>query len=420
MIKHKASFLKKMIGSILWNGGRKMEIADVLYVQMFGSFQLSYGGRPLTGEKLRDTQFTNLMQILLHYASVGVSRDYLEETLFGDRDVENRHQALQTIVYKAKKKLKNMGLPDVNYIYQEKGVYYWNRQITVCEDAAEFDRLFKKASECSDRKRQLELYLDACYKYKGEFLSVYTAVLWAGAEARRYRMQFCECVENAAALLREREGWNQMEELGKYAAETVPFSGWETLIMEALMERGKYEEAGKLYSDVVEQYLREQGVYPSSGFMEMIEELGNRMKHSYAMHEQIQRRLEEADDERAGGYLCSYPVFRGIYQILARQMERSGQNMHLMLCTLIDSKGNPLKEGKRKEELAARLQEAVRTSVRHGDIINRYGSGQFLVLLINITREDCEMIKNRIDRKFVTGRQRTGVQYHMNSVICET
>ena len=86
--------------------GMKLEDPNVLYAQMFGNFQLHYNGSPLTGERLRDTYFTSLMQILLHHIDRGVSRDDLEEVLLGDRDVENRRQALQTIVYKAKKKLK--------------------------------------------------------------------------------------------------------------------------------------------------------------------------------------------------------------------------------------------------------------------------------------------------------------------------
>ncbi len=397
----------------------EMEKPEVLYARMFGNFRLSYGGHPLTGEKLRDTHFTGLMQILLHYASDGVSRDYLEDVLLGDRDVENRHQALQTIVYKAKRKLKKMGLPEVNYIFLEKGVYYWTRQIPVCEDAAEFDRLYEDAAQCGDEDRRLGILLEACYKYKGEFLSTYTAVLWAGAEARRYRRQFCECVESAAFIIRKKEDWNRLEELGRYAVETVPFANWESLVMEAFMEQGRYEEAGRLYADTVDHYLREQGVYPSARLLAMMEKLGERMKHSYAVLDQIQKRLSEAPGEKTGGYQCSYPVFRGIYQTVVRLMERGGQSIYLMLCTLVDGKGNPVKEGRRQEELSSRLQEAIRTSVRHGDIVNQYGNGQFLILLINITREDCRIIESRIDQKFIVGRQRGGVEYHVNSVICE-
>lgn len=199
----------------------------MLYVRMFGNFQLLYDGRPLTGEKLRDTHFTSLLQLLLHNVSTGVSRDYLEDVLLGDRDVENRHQALQTIVYKAKKKLKNMGLPNVNYIFLEKGVYYWTPEIPINEDAAVFDELCKQLSSCKDKREKeeerLAICLEACYLYKGEFLSTYTAVLWAGAEARRYRKLFCECVEMASSILRKKEDWLRLEELGRYVVEIAPF-----------------------------------------------------------------------------------------------------------------------------------------------------------------------------------------------------
>lgn len=396
-----------------------MEESGVLYVRMFGNYQIHYNGRPLTGEKLRDTHFTSLMQILLHNVSVGVSRDYLEDVLLGDRDVENRHQALQTIIYKAKKKLKKMGLPDENYIFLEKGVYHWTPQIPVEEDAAVFDKLYQRAKACADEDEKLELYLEACDTYKGEFLPMHAAVLWAGAEARRYRRLFCECVEEAAAVIRKKEDWFRLEELGRYVTEIVPYSNWETLTMEALVESGRHEEARQFYADTADNYLKEQGICPSAKIMEMMEKLGNQIQHSYEILDQIQHGLEEEPPGTAGGYQCTYPVFRGIYQMVARLMERGGQSVYLMLCTLVDGKGNPMKEGEKLEEMTARLNEAIRLSIRHGDIMNQYGSGQFLILLVNTTREDCEIVKKRINQKFIIGRQRAGVQYHVNSIICE-
>lgn len=391
---------------------------DTLHVQMFGNFQMRYGEKPLTGEKRRDTHFTSLMQILLHNVQAGVSRNYLEDVLLGDRDVENRHQALQTIIYKAKRKLKTMGLPDVNYIYLEDGIYHWTPQIPVEEDAAVFDRLCEQAAGTEDEAERLELYRRAIYTYKGEFLSTYAGVLWAGAEARRYSGMFSGCVRNAASILRKEQDWLRLEKLGRYVTATVPFSDWESLIMEALMESGRYEEAQSLYADTVNSYLRERGIYPSDRIMKMMNELGRQMKHSYEILDQIQEKLAE-DEKDTGGYLCTYPVFCGIYHVINRMMERGGQSVYLMLCTLVDGKGNPMKEGRRLEELSERLGEAIKCSVRHGDIINQYGNGQFLVLLINTTRENCDIVEKRINRRFVAEGQRTGVQYHVNSVICE-
>lgn len=395
-----------------------MEHTDVLYIQMFGSFQMRYGEKPLTREKRRDTYFLSLMQILLHHAGTGISRNDLEDALIGEREVENRHQALQTIIYKAKRKLKSMGLPEANYIFLEKGIYYWTPDIAVREDAAEFDRLFAQTADTEDEEEKLRLYQEAIYIYKGEFLSAYAGVMWAGAEARRYRGMFCECVQEAAEILRKKQDWYEMEKLGRYASMTAPFSDWESLIMEALMENRKYEEAKQFYADTVDSYLKERGIYPSAKIMEMMERLGNQMRHSYKILDQIQAELTEKSDE-AGGYLCAYPVFCGIYQVISRMMERGGQSVYLMLCTIVDGKGNPMKEGRRLEELSARLGEAILGSIRHGDIVNQYGNGQFLVLLINTTRENCSVVERRINQKFMAEGQRTGVRYHVNSVICE-
>ncbi|MCI8319437.1 MAG: hypothetical protein HFH02_00015 [Dorea sp.] len=386
---------------------------------MFGKFRMSYGAQPLTGGKARDTHFTSLMQLLLHHVPDGISRDRLEETLLGDRDIENRHQALQTIVYKAKKKLRSMGLPEQNYIILEKGVYRWTPFIAVREDAAVFDELCKKAADAREEEERLRLYLEACRIYKGEFLSDYAGVLWAGAEARKYHSRFCDCVQQAAFIIRKRQDWFRLEDLGRYAAKIDPFSDWEGLILEALIGSERYKEAQQLYADTADIYLKERGLYPASKITKLMDFLEERMNYPYNTLAQIQEFLREDAEEITGGYLCSYPVFRGAYQIFCRMMERGGQSGYLMLCTLVDGKGNPMEEGQRFKELSERLGLAIQSSVRHGDIVSQYGKGQFLVMLINITRENCELIEKRISQKFLTGRQRIGVQYHVDCIICE-
>lgn len=101
-------------------------------------------------------------------------------------------------------------------------------------------------------------------------------------------------------------------------------------------------------------------------------------------------------------------------------MERGGQSGYLMLCTLADSKGNPMEEGQRLKDLSERLGHAIQSSIRHGDVVSQYGKGQFLVMLINTTRENCALIEKRISQSFLTSRQRIGVQYHVDCIVCET
>ncbi len=410
---------------------------DVLEVRTFGGFSISYNGKSIEGRKNGNSQFAALMQMLIHYKNKGVKREQLEGVLFGDRDVDDVHHALQSVIYNAKVKLKNSGLPkDVNYIEIVDGVVYWTDDIPVWEDATEFDKICrnidimekqrgKDFSECTEKELEEEAKLlnEALMIYKGEFLPAGIITLWIASENQRYELLLRGCVEKIADLFRLKNDYEKLETLGRYISSLQPYGEWECLTMEALVVQGKYDEARDLYADTVERYFEERGLRPSDSLMQSLESLGNQVVHSYEILDDIQLKLVEQREEKKqdpdGAFLCSYPTFRGIYQHLARMLERSGQSICLMSCTIIDSKGNPMKESPALDELAQRLQDTLVVTLRKSDVVNRYGRGQFLVLLINATREDCDIVQKRIDKEFLTSRQRTGIRYHVNGMFMD-
>ena len=224
-----------------------------LKVKLFGHLSLMYGEHSLLGKKTSETQFTLLMQILLYYHKTGVSREHLEELLFGDRDIKNVHHTMQSVIYNAKKRLKKAGLPDVNYVRLEKGVFYWNDEIPIEADTTRFEELHDAAQKTEDKKERLALLIEACRCYTGEFMERYASMIWAAGRARKYRNQFYDCVEKAAELLREQEDYTGLKRLGDYASGIAPFADWECLSMEALMGLGKFEDAENLYAETVDQ-----------------------------------------------------------------------------------------------------------------------------------------------------------------------
>lgn len=410
---------------------------NILVVTTFGGFSMTYNGKSIEGRKNGNSQFAALMQMLVHYKNKGVKREQLEDVLFGERDVDDIHHALQSVIYNAKVKLKNSGLPkDINYIEIVDGVVYWTEEVPIWEDAAEFDKLYrhvdaldKKLAEkpegSTDEEVQKELKLldQILMLYKGEFLPSGTLNLWIASENQRYEMLMKECVDKTANLLRLKNDYEKLENLGRYISKLQPYGEWESLTMEALVVLGRYDEARNLYADTVERYFDDRGLRPSGNLMKSLESLGNQVVHSYEVLDEIQLKLmeqkEKPEEEGHKAYLCSYPTFRGIYQHLARMLDRSGQSIYLMSCSIVDSKGNPMKESPILDELAGRLQDTLLKSLRKSDVVNRYGRGQFLVLLINTTREDCDNVQKRIDRHFLTSRQRTGIRYHVNPLLNE-
>lgn len=392
---------------------------DTLVVKMLGSFSLLYRGKSLVGQKAAESQFTYLMQMVLHYRNKGgVSRKAVEDVLFGDRDVEDRKHAFRSILYNARKRLEKEGCPRADYIIQKDGMLCWTEEIPVEEDADCFEALCLAAREEKSSEERLSLLLEACNAYTGEFLGMYAGLIWAATESRRYRTMFYRCVEEIVELLRDRQDYITMEKVGRRASKMAPFADWESVTMEALIGMGKYEEARQLYADTVQLYFEERGLKPSQRLMDSLNQLGEQFEHPYEVIDSVKEKLAEPMG-RSGPYVCSWPVFQGLYQMVSRMSERNGWSVYLMLCTVVDSKGNPMREGPRLDELSSRLGEAILHSIRRSDMVNRYGKGQYLILLLNITLENCRVVQKRIDGMFLSGRQRTGVKYHVSDVTSE-
>lgn len=397
---------------------REDQKSDALYVNMLGGFHMIYKGEQLsTGAKGRDSQVTRLLEAVIHSGAKGVKRDQLRDILFEDREIDDASHGLRTIIYNTKKKLEKDGLPPAAYIVNNGGRYYWTQEIPVVIDAWEFEKLYNEAELEKDPDIRQRLYLEAIDSYKGEFLPMQTHMIWVAQEERHYSEIYTKCVENVAALLRMNKDFNQLEALGKRAAAIQPLMEWESLTMEALIALGRDEEARRLYEKTEKYYMDELGFKPTFSSLKLLEKLGNQLEHQHALLDEIQAALSGAGDSKQGGYICSYPVFRGVYRMIERMTERGGQSIYLMLCTIVDKKGTPMRESAQLERLSLKLGDAICHSVRRSDAICRYGKGQYLTLLLNTTREDCTIVQKRINYYFLAGTQKAGVEYFINSVL---
>ena len=394
----------------------KDKYVNKLVVTFFGNFSLTYNGKTITDKaKNNENQFNYLMQLMTYYPKEGVNKNTLLNALFSGRDLNNPNHAIHSVMYNAKKRLQSYGLPEVNYFVAKEGKYYWTDQVELISDVDEFNALLKRAESEEDDYVKIALLEEAVYLYQGDFLENQIGMGWITRENWKLRQVFVNTVNELSDLLREKGRYDSLEKLGLYVSRIQPFSDWETLTMEAYISSGNVEKAYQLFDDTVELYLLEQGIKPSNRMFDLIARLGEQFEHSSASLNEIREHLTE-HDEGSGGYNCSYPVFQGICQAVTRISERSGQTIYLMLCTIVDTKGNALTRGDKLEELSPRLEEAIKTTIRRSDVMNRYNKGQYLVLLMNTTMENCEIIQKRINQKFMINRQRISVRYYVSAL----
>ncbi len=390
---------------------------EELKVRFLGGFQMMYGGEEIAGGRQTASQFSSLMQAVLFFRENGCSRSVLKETLFEGRDLENAQHAVRSIIYNAKKRLRAEGLPEADYITAKGGIYRWTEAIPVRSDTEAMEHYCDLAEEKKDDLERLTPLLQAVHQYSGSFLGGAATVPWAVHEMSRYRDLFRQCVTEAARILRERLRYTEMLELGSYAASVDPYAEWEALTIEAMSALGRFREAEKLCSDTVQAYIDEFGRREPAYIRDLANRLSAGMVHEHADIESIQNSLVEGTPDGHGGFFCPYPVFQGVYRTLDRMMNRYADRFYLMLCTILDSKGNIMEDGPRLDVLSDRLQKTILATIRYSDTVSRYGKGQFLVLLTNTTRDDCEIVRRRIDQNFMNNRQRTGVDYQIRTAI---
>ena len=394
-----------------------MNTENVLVVKTLGGFEITWNGQHVcSGTKARDSQTTRLLQIILHYREAGVERNKLEELLFDESNTEDQAHMFRNIVYYAKKRLQSAGVPGNEMIIYKNGRYYWTDAIPVYEDATEFERLCEEAFAEDDKATRAALLRDACLLYDGEFLPYQTGLPWVIREDRRYRELFCKCMDEAVIVLRELKEYRTIEELGRHASSINPLAEWEYVTMEALISMEKYEEARSLYEKAEKYYMKELGTKLSADAGGLIDRLGGAIGYKFNIIDEIQSDLSGHSDNIQGAYVCTYPVFRGIYQLMERLIDRTGQSAYLMLCTVVDPAGKPMRDGAVLSRLSEKLGEVIVSTIRNSDVVCRYGKGQYLVLLMNTTAENCVTVEDRINRKFRSVNQRNKIDYHVSVV----
>ncbi|MBQ3322144.1 MAG: bacterial transcriptional activator domain-containing protein, partial [Firmicutes bacterium] len=299
------------------------------------------------------------------------------------------------------------------------GIYFWTDEVEVIEDAREFERLVSDALLEDDTDKQAALLAEACHSYSGRFFAGRDNVPWIYQEGERYRALFGQAVTILMDYYRQTHKFKDMYDLALYAVNVDPFAEWEIYVVETLTCLGRFAESERYYEETVTLYIREYGDRSNEHVRDFIRRLGENLFHDHETIDEIQSKLTNPDDLGGRGYYCSLPVFQELYRTIERTMRRSADKIFLMLCTIVDSKGNPMREGAKLNELSERLRTAAVGSVRHTDTVTKYGQGQYLILLINTTEENCHIIEKRINNNFLTSRQRTGVDYAVKGLIVQ-
>ena len=164
-------------------------------------------------------------------------------------------------------------------------------------------------------------------------------------------------------------------------------------LMIAMAALGLTQPALQHYRYVEKLFAEQLGIKPS---LEM-EDIRRRLHQSNINMEMdlavIQSFLVEPRHE--GAYYCEYGVFQEMYRIEARRAARSGQEVQLLLLTVLDRTGECL-QASRSPAAMEEMKIVLLNKLRSGDIFSRFSPSQYLVLLPGAGVDNVETVFCRI------------------------
>lgn len=141
-----------------------------------------------------------------------------------------------------------------------------------------------------------------------------------------------------------------------------------------------------------------------------------RGKNSFSFYEDVDEGLEQdrivkeqktlaeityviRERKMEGSLMVEYTNFEKIYRFLERNIARNKREVQCVLFT-IDDEGFDNADDKLLQRQMEHLKHAVSTSLRRGDVTSNYSSSQILALLMDINRENADMVVARILDKY--------------------
>lgn len=372
-----------------------------LQISMLGGFSLSYpDGTAIDYQSNRSNKLWMVLAYLLTHRGKQITQDELIDILWPDEEIDNPVNTLKTMRHRLCGMLDALGgIPGKEMIRYNHGIYAWSEEVDCVLDIDQFSTYCALAEQEQDDSQKISHYLNALEYYNGDFLPKLSSEMWVMSAHAYYHAEYLRVVKKCIALLRTENRYYEIITVCQKAVTIEPYD--EDLhreLIDALVRTGAKQSALDHYEKVKELFYHEFGINLSEDLVELYKQIIDETNDAQMDLSFIASRLQE--DMVPGAFYCEYALFKEIYRLMTRMMERSGQSVYLCLVSVTEKNGKHIVNTKKQNEAVGRLRTAIQFSLRRGDVFTRYSVSQYLILLSSINYENTEMVLRRITDNF--------------------
>lgn len=380
---------------------------NTIHITLLGNFEIQNGNAKLEETVNRSKKMWNLLGFLITYRKKHLSQAEFFDMLWPDGLSTNPVNALKTLTSRVRSMLEPVAIHHENFILSTQGSYQWNNNINCTIDTELFEKLCKKAADTSyPEEERIQFYRNALDLYKGDFLSKHSNELWVIPIATYFHNLYLDTMKDFLGLLEEQNDYETIEYYCNKALQIERFD--ETIhciLIEALLKLGNSFAAMNHYEQTTDLLYQNLGVKPSKALRSLYLNIIRTQRTLETDLNIIQNDLKEAE-YKAGPFFCEYCIFQETYRLIARQAAREGRSVFLCLLTISDA-NDEIPSLNKLNAAMERLMEAIRQSLRRGDVVAKYSGAQYVILLPSVTYEDGKMVMERIIKQYYHANRRS-------------
>lgn len=389
-------------------------------IHLFRKFIISYRGQDVSKSLFKSPKSIALLKYLILHQGSAISTINLIDTFWNDESHLNPENSLRTLISRIRKALSQEAPELKDCIVTEQGNYRWNPSIICDVDVFSFEKLYQELLSIpyynSKSKEKFQKILQI---YKGNLDDSLFFDDWLRGQSLYYQDLYMKLVLRFIKFYKEEQNYNEIIITCRNSLNVDPFNEALHLeLMNALKSSGQNNAALVHFHQATNIYQKYLGIEPPAEMLELHKQLTKVNSGIIDDFTAIKNNLLRVKSDNKA-IVCDYYIFKDIYQIQARNAERLGIHIFLVVAAIehinSDEEFNTLVLDKVMQDLL----HVLISQLRKGDTISRYSPSQFAILLQMNSEMNGEIVTERLRIRFQEKNTNpyANLVFLMNSII---
>lgn len=397
-------------------------MASKVQIKMLGGFHVFVDDVVVDDQIAKTKKGCHLLQYLVLQHGRPVPCIDLYEALWPNDESSNPESALKTLISRTRNILGSISEELGKCIETRRGSYRFDVDLPIQVDVYEFETLAAELmtadvlteQNCDSFRRLQSLYVD-------DLLAQSSDENWVVVRSVDLHNRYISIVHRFLDMYKAEENYDEVIRIARLALDVDAFDDRLNLdLMDALVRVRRSNESLMQYKHTSNIYYRFLGLRPPERIREFYKQIVNKNAEMEIDIDKIRCDLSDAESGK-GAFVCEYSVFKDIYNLLERSLDRLGLTMFIVLCRVSTADGQDM-EPMVMDDVMKKLLCIMRNNLRRGETISRFDASQYALLLTTVNFDTCKMVMERIRRAFYSDMSNSNIMlsYRMGPIDGKT